>query len=51
MSLVELNTNKKKQINGKASQLKFNKDSNSKEYKVEGIDDSTIYAKESKNHL
>lgn len=51
MLLVELNTNKKKQIYETTSQLKFNTDSNSKEYKIEGINDSTVYVKELKNHL
>lgn len=51
MSLLEHNIIKKKQINEKIFQLKFEVNDKGKKYKVKKMWDSVIYAKESKNHL
>lgn len=51
MSLLEQNTNKKKQIDEITSQLEF-QNYNNKKYKLEAICNGTIYAKVSKSgHL
>lgn len=51
MLLLEQNTNKKWQVDKKTSQLKFKDDDNSKEYGMEAICDSVVYARESEGHL
>ena len=46
MSLLEYNTRKKRQVDKKiVEKLKFESDSNNKEFKVENIYDNAIYTK------
>ncbi len=49
MSLLEQDTIRKRRIDETTLQLEFEGDSESKEYKVEGIWDSAVYAKESES--
>ncbi len=47
MSLLKQDTTKKGQVDKMISRLEFENDGDGKEYKVEAIRDSVIYAKES----
>lgn len=49
--LLEQNTFRKKQVDKKVRLIEFDTSNNNKEYKIETIQDSTIYTKESKSHL
>ncbi len=51
MSLFEYDTIKKWQVNKMRSRQKFKSDGNGKEYKVEAICNSVVYAKELEGHL
>ena len=50
MLLLKQKSSKKEQVNEKVIELKFEA-GNSKKYKVEAIQDSTIYTNKAKSHL
>lgn len=49
VSLIKYNTTKKEQVDKATSQLKLKDDDKSKEYEIEAIFNSTVYARESKS--
>ncbi len=51
MSLLEKDTTRKGRVDETTSRLEFESNGNSKEYKVEAICDSIVYARESEGHL
>ncbi len=51
MLLLEYDITKKEQVNKTIIQLKFETGDNEREYKVKGIRDSIVYAKESEGYL
>ena len=52
MSLLEQDITRKGRVDKKVREIEFNAcDNDSEEYKVEAIQDSGVYARESKDHL
>ncbi len=51
MSLLEYDTKKKGRVDETTSQLDFEANDKGKKYEIEGIWDSTVYIKKSKDHL